>query len=114
FLCLLALFGCYYFVQAMTPEIQSDAVAYHISLAAEWLRTGAFPDRVTFFDMVPLGMEMLFTVAFSIGRHSAAKLVHFGFLLATVPLLLRIGRRLRLPESASMAAAGLYFCAPVV
>ena len=106
-------FGFYYFVHAMAPEIQSDAIAYHLSLPAEYLRTGGFPDRVTFFDMVPQGTEMLFTVAFAIGRHSAAKLVHFGFLLASLPLLLRIGRRLRLGEGPSMAAAGLYFCAPI-
>jgi hypothetical protein len=110
---ILAIFGFYYLVHAMAPEIQSDAVAYHLSLPAEYIRGGGFPDRVTFFDMVPQGMEMLFTVAFAIGQHSAAKLVHFGFLLATAPLLLRIGRRLRLGENASMAAAGLYFCAPI-
>jgi len=45
--------------------------------------------------LVPWRILMLFAVAFSIGQHSAAKLVHFGFLLATMPLLLRIGRRLR-------------------
>jgi Dolichyl-phosphate-mannose-protein mannosyltransferase len=113
FSCILAIFGIYYFVHALAPEIQSDAITYHLGLPAEYTRTGAFPDRVTFFDVVPQGMEMLFTVAFSIGQHSAGKLVHFGFLLATLPLLLRIGRRLRLSTNASMAAAGIYFCAPV-
>jgi hypothetical protein len=113
FAAILAIFGLYYFVNTLAPEIQADAVGYHLGLPAEYVRTGGFPDRVTFFDMVPQGMEMLFTVAFSIGRHSAAKLVHFGFLLATLPLLLRIGRRLRLGESGSIAVAGLYFCTPV-
>jgi hypothetical protein len=113
FRCVVAIFGFYYFVHALAPEIQSDAIAYHLPLAAEYARSGAFPDRVTFYDMVPQGMEMLFTVAFGIGQHSAAKLVHFGFLLASLPLLLRIGRRLRLPDGCAIAAAGLYFCAPI-
>ena len=109
----LAAYGIFYFVHALAPEIQSDGIAYHLGLASEYARTGQFPDRVDFFAMVPQGVELLYTVAFSIGRHSAAKLVHFGFLLATLPLLLRIGRRLGLPTTASLAAAGIYFCAPV-
>ena len=113
FAVILAVFGVLYFVHALAPEIQSDAIAYHLGLAAEYARTGEFPNRVGFFEMVPQGMEMLFTVAFAIGRHSAAKLVHFGFLLATLPLLLRVGNSLRLSQSASMAAAGIYFCTPV-
>jgi hypothetical protein len=39
--------------------------------------------------------------------------VHFGFLLATVPLMLGIGRRLKLPAGVALAAAVLYFCAPM-
>src|SRR3984957_14167665 len=64
--------------------------------------------------MMPPGLEMLFVPAFAFGRHSAARLVHFAFLLATVPLLRRIGRRLRLPDRVAWVAAILYFCAPVV
>jgi hypothetical protein len=113
FAAILAVYGIFYFVHALAPEIQSDATSYHLGFASEYARTGRFPLRVGFFEMVPQGLEMLFTVAFSIGRHSAAKLVHFGFLLATIPLLLRIGRRLRLNSTAALAAAGIYFCAPV-
>jgi len=108
-----AAYGVMYFVNALAPELQGDAVTYHLGFAAEYARTGAFTDRVGFYEMVPQGIEMLFTVAFAIGRHSAAKLVHFGFLLATVPLLVRIGRRLGLGDTASLAAAGFYFCAPI-
>jgi hypothetical protein len=108
-----AVYGVLYFVNALAPELQGDAITYHLGFAAEYARTGAFSDRVGFYEMVPQGIEMLFTVAFSIGRHSAAKLVHFGFLLASVPLLIRIGRRLGLGDTASLAAAGFYFCAPI-
>ena len=63
--------------------------------------------------MLAQGFEMLFVPAFAFGRHSAARLVHCAFLLATVPLILRIGRRLELPEGVVLAAAVLYFCAPM-
>jgi hypothetical protein len=106
-------FSALYIVNAFAPEIQADGVTYHLGLAAEYVRKRGFPDRVGFFEMVPQGLEMLFTVAYAIGRHSAAKLVHLGYLLATVPLIVRIGRRLRLPDTSAMAAAGIYFCAPV-
>src|SRR5262249_20179686 len=106
--------GLLYFVHALAPEIQPDGAGYHLGLVAEYARLGQFPDRVGFFEMLPQGMEMLFLFAFLIGKHSAAKLVHFGFLLATVPLMLDLGRRAGIPDRLSAAAAALYFCAPVV
>jgi len=79
----LAVFGVFYLVHAMAPEIQPDATTYHLGLVREWLRLGGFPARAGFYEMLPQGLEMLFTPAYAIGRHSAAKLVHFGFLVMT-------------------------------
>ena len=110
------IFGAYavwYLVNAMAPEISPDGITYHLGLALDYTRLGRFPDRLTFYQALPQGMEMLFTVAFAFGRHSAAKLVEFGFLAATPALLLRVGRRLGLPDCASLVAASFYFCAPV-
>src|SRR5207248_419009 len=36
FASILAIFGFYYFVHALAPEIQSDAIAYHTALPAEY------------------------------------------------------------------------------
>lgn len=110
----LAAYAVIYFIYALAPEIQPDGISYHLGLVAEYLRLGAFPNRVGFYEMVPQGMEMLYLFAFAFGRHSAAKLVHFGFLLATLPLIVAIGRRLRLSDLAAWLAAAIYFCAPVV
>ena len=109
----LALYAALYLINALAPELEPDARAYHLGLAAEYVRLGRFPRRVGFFEILPQGFEMLFVPAFAFGRHSAARLVHCAFLLATVPLIWRIGRRLGLPEGATLAAAVLYFCAPV-
>ncbi|MGA2273793.1 MAG: hypothetical protein ABSH00_09570 [Bryobacteraceae bacterium] len=108
-----AAYGVWYLVNALAPEISPDGMTYHLGLPFEYTRLGRFPHRIAFYDMLPQGMEMLFTMAFAFGRHSAAKLVEFGFLAATPTLLLRTAKRLGLPERAWLVAAVFYFCAPV-
>jgi len=111
------IFGAYvlwYFVNALAPEILADGITYHLGLPYEYIRRAGFPTRITFYDVIPQGMEMLYTAAFAFGRHSAARLVEFAFLLATMPLLFRMGRRLGLSDLTSLVAAVSYFCAPVV
>ena len=109
-------FGAYfvwYFVNALAPETMPDGLTYHLGLPSAYVRLHEFPSRVTFYDMFPQGMEMLYTVAFAFGRHSAAKLVEFGLFLATLPLIFRTGRLLRMSDLAVLTAAVFYFCAPV-
>ena len=91
---LFAVYGLFYLVNAMAPETVADGMTYHLGLPNEYTRLGAFSSRIEFYRMLPQGVEMLFTMAFAFGRHSAAKLVEFGFFLAGVPLILRMGRRL--------------------
>ncbi len=110
----LAVYGVLYAVHALAPEIQPDAITYHLGLAAEYIRLRAFPNRVGFYEVLPQGLEMLFTFAFAFGKHSAAKLVHFAFLVATVPLIISIGRRIGFTRWVSTAAAVLYVASPVV
>ena len=52
--------------------------------------------------------------AWLIGGSSAAKLVHFAFLVATVPAIVHIARGLNLPDMAGHIAAAFYFCTPIV
>lgn len=104
----------WYAVNALAPEVLADGATYHLGLPYEYVRLASFLHRITFYDVVPQGMEMLYTAAFAFGRHAAAKLVEFAFLLATVPLFFRLGRRLGINDRASLVAATLYFCAPVV
>jgi hypothetical protein len=110
---IIAVYGVLYLIHTLAPEVQPDAMSYHLAEVTEYAKLGRFPNRVGFFEMLPQGMEMLFLFAFVIGKQSAAKLVEFGFLLATVPLLIELGRRMRLPDHLFSAAAAFYFCAPV-
>ena len=84
-------YGVFYAVHALAPEIQPDALYYHLGLVSEYFRIGTFPERIDFYDILPQGMEMLYLFAFAFGRHSAAKLVHFAFLIATVPVMFCAG-----------------------
>src|ERR1022692_1647240 len=82
-------YGVWYLVNALAPETIADGITYHLGLPREYLRLGGFPDHITFYDVVPQGMEMLYTVAF------------------------RVGRRLGASDLACLVAAVFYFCAPV-
>ncbi len=106
-------YGVWYLVNALAPETLADGITYHLGLPNEYLRLRGFPDHITFYDVVPQGMEVLYTVAFAFGRHAAAKLVEFAFFLATIPLIFRTGRRLGASDLACTVAAVFYFCAPV-
>jgi Dolichyl-phosphate-mannose-protein mannosyltransferase len=111
---ILAVYFVLYLVHAMAPETQPDAITYHLGLVAEYLRHGAFPNRVGFYEVLPQGMEMLFAAAFAFGQHSAARLVHFAFLTASIPAIVMICRRLKYPDVVGFGAAAVYLAAPVV
>lgn len=112
-LAIFAAYGIFYFVNALAPEVWSDGYTYHLAMPADIARLGRFPSRIRFYDLIPQGMEMLFTMAMAFGRDSAAKLVEFGFFLAGVPLIFRVGARLGMKPLASLLVAVFYFTAPV-
>ena len=107
-------YGFFYLVNALAPEVQPDGLTYHLGLPYEYARLGGFPDRARFYDLIPQGMEMLFTMAFVFGRHAAAKVVEFGLSAAAVPLIFRVGRRLGLSDAGSLVVAVFYWTAPLV
>ena len=78
-----------------------------------WRNHGFDWDYPSMYSYLSQGTEMLFLVAFSFGRHSAAALVHFTW-LCTLPLLMVCwGRRFGYPK-AGMFAAILIFASPVI
>ena len=110
-------FGIYlvlYLANAMAPEVSPDGAGYHLGLVARYLREHGFA-RITdnLYAGMPAGVEMLFLFAFAFGKHSAAALVHFAFLLALVWQLFSYGRRRGFPVAGASAAL-LIFASPVV
>ncbi|MEZ5400353.1 MAG: glycosyltransferase family 87 protein [Bryobacteraceae bacterium] len=104
----------YYFVHALAPETQPDAIGYHLGLVSGWLRDGGFFSETGHFEVMPHGLELLFTPAVAVGGYSAAKLVHFAFLVATLPLIVSTGRALGISDCSPWAAGIIYLAAPVV
>lgn len=107
-------FAIYYFANAMAPEVSPDGSSYHLGLIARYYRERAMiPVTSNFYSALSQGIEMLFLSAYAVGRHSAAGLVHFTFLLALPWLMLCYGRRYGM-ATAGVAAALFFFCSPVV
>ncbi len=111
---ILSAYGILYLVHTLAPELQPDALYYHLGLVSEYFRLGTFPNRIAFYEVLPQGMEMLYLFAFAFGEHPAAKLVHFAFLIATGPVLLALGRKLGISDTVCWIAAALYWLSPVV
>lgn len=103
-----------YLWHALSPEVQTDSLQYHLRLAYQTRLGGGFPDDPSFYNLIPQGMETLFAFAFALGGERAAKLLHLCFLLASVPLMVHIARQLRIGPHAAWAAAVFYFVTPVV
>jgi hypothetical protein len=109
-----ACYGYLYLAHAMAPEISPDGAGYHLSLTGRYFREHGFRLITTnMYALLSQGMEMLFLFAYAFGRHSAAKLVHFAFLLSTAAAMLSFGRRFRIEQPAAVAAA-FFTLSPVV
>jgi hypothetical protein len=107
------LFGAMYLVTAMLPEMSPDGTAYHVGLIARYYdHRGFYAIPTSLFSGLAQGIEMLFLLAFALGRHSAAATVHLLFLL-TLPFgMLAWARRAGVPK-AGVLAAMLFYLAPV-
>lgn len=106
-------FAVVYVVNAAAPEISPDGSYYHLALVRRYLDHGGFYRITTnLFANLTQGCEMLFLIAYAVGRHSAAALTHCAFLLAMPAALLAFGRRFRV-EAAATIAALLVFVSPI-
>jgi hypothetical protein len=110
---MVAFFLCY-FINAMAPEVSPDGSGYHLGNVARYARNAGFAwDFYSIYASLSQGMEMLFLVAFSFGKHSAAALVEVAFQAALPLLMVCYGRRFGFPRAAGFAAV-LTFACPVV
>jgi hypothetical protein len=109
-----ALFTYVYLANAMMPETSADGMAYHVALPATYLRAHRFPHITTnMYANLSEGVEMLFLYAFSIGKHTAAAMTEFLFLLALPFGILSYARRIGHPR-AGVVGALLAYASPVV
>jgi len=105
-----AFFACY-FLNALAPEISPDGSGYHLgNVARDWRHGGFDWDYHSIYSSLAQGMEMLFLVAFSMGRHPAAAMVHMAFQAALPLLILCYGRRFGFPRVGAFAGLLTYAC----
>jgi len=109
-----AVFGLWYFINALAPETSADGTFYHLAFPARYLQHGGFY-RVTtnFYANFSQGIEMLFLMAFAIGKHSAAALAHLAFLFALASGMVAYGAWIAKPATGWLAAL-IVFTSPVI
>jgi hypothetical protein len=103
-----------YLFNSMAPEISYDGSRYHLGLVGRYLREHGFhiiTDNM--YAGLPQGVEMLYLFAYAFGRHSAAAMVHFGFLVALAWQVYSYARRQGW-HAGGIAAALLVFASPLV
>ena len=109
-----AIYGVLYLVHTLAPETRTDAMGYHLGLVQRYYREHGFISLTTnIYAQISQGAEMLYLFAYAIGRESAAKIVHFSFLVATVGAILCLARRFQ-ADLAGIFGAVVFFTCPVV
>src|SRR5262249_22145689 len=109
FFAVFTVFGIYYFINALAPEISPDCSGYHLgNVARMWRHHGFAWDYHNMYAYLSQGIEMLFLFAYSFGRESAAALVHFTFFCSLPLLLICWGRRFGYWKAAFFAAAVIF------
>ncbi|MGA9115223.1 MAG: glycosyltransferase family 39 protein [Bacteroidota bacterium] len=102
------------FLAALAPEIEYDALWYHLRLARDALEAGRPLDIIhEHVSLYPLNWEMLFGAGLALGGPGAAKLLHFACLPLGALLIIRTVRRF-LPGASAGVAASVFLTAPTV
>jgi hypothetical protein len=102
------------FFNALAPEHSSDGMSYHLGEVLKYQRAHGFLRITTdVYSNLSQGIELDYLFALDFGRHSAASLVHFTFLVALTFLILCYGKRIGRPEVGAAAALFTYAC-PIV
>lgn len=101
-------------VGALAPEIEYDALWYHLWLPVRALHAGAPVDIVEeYVSLYPLGWELLNGGALAVGGPVAAKLLHFACLPLLAGSACLLARRLA-PHVSRPLVFALVVCTPTV
>jgi hypothetical protein len=101
-------------VGALAPEVEYDALWYHLGFPRAWLERGTlidFPNE--FVSLYPMTWELLYGVALSMGGPLAAKLLHFATMILTAGVVYRLARRWT-PSASAWLAVALFVTVPTV
>lgn len=91
---------------ALAPEVEYDAVWYHLDFAERHLDAGRIVDDVCLYvSPYPWGTELLFSYGLALKGGIAAKLVHFGFGALSALAVYALGARTAGRRAALLATA---------
>ena len=107
-------FAVIYLVNAAAPEFSPDGATYHLGTVARWWKLSGFDTYAgSIYSDWSQGLELVFLVAFTVGKHQSAAIVHCLFGLLLPVLFFSYG--VRIGKVWIMTAAGLVlFASPVV
>jgi hypothetical protein len=109
-----ALYFTLYLTNAMAPEFSPDGAGYHLGFVSRFFRDhGLHRIDWDMYAAFPQGAEMLFLFAFAFGKHSAAAVVHFAFLVALAWQMILYSRRSGFLLQGTCAAL-LVFASPLM
>ena len=101
-------------IEAVAPEVQFDALSYHLGLPRVWIDAGRLldvPEQTQSYFY--LGAEMNFALAMMLGGQVAAKLVSFGYLALASAAIHSFTRRTFSARAAAIATA-LFVTTPAI
>ena len=109
-----AVFSYIAFFNALAPEHSSDGMAYHLGEVVQYQQAHGFL-RITndIYASLSQGIELLYFFAFNFGRHSAASVLHYIFLVTLALLMICFGKRISRPDVGAAAALFTFAC-PIV
>jgi len=100
------------FVSALAPEIEYDALWYHLWLPKLWLAHGQPADPVAeYISLYPMTWELIFGAGLVLGGPVAAKLLHFACLPLAGLLTYQLTRRF-VPQASPWLAVALFVTVP--
>ena len=112
-LCVLGALACA-FAGALAPEIEYDALWYHLWLPQRWLSAGQPVDIVEeYVSLYPLFWQLVYGLAMTLGGAGAAKLLHFACLPLVAAATWLLTSRI-FPGANAWLAAALAVASPLM
>ena len=82
-------FTVLYLSNAIAPETSPDGSTYHLGIIAHYVRAHGFvPLHTTMYSSLSQGVELVYMVAFTFGKHSAAAVMHWVFFVCAAWLMM--------------------------
>lgn len=111
---LIAAYMIVFLFHTLTPEMSNDALVYHLGFPNLWLMEHRLRLPLTYFySAMPLNTELLYGLALSLSDDVLAKLIHFGFGVASLGAIYLIVRE-RASRAAALLSVVIFLAPPMV